>query len=212
MTYAYISPMQNKYITGKYVKSYLPQYVAKSFVFCSNKLIYLRYVNISPAGSNYRYVVRLGCMSVMEWLAYIVGKHETLFEKVNKYLVRKHGSSYTNAKTAVINAINFAATIASIAERFSDEDVSETLKAAVLVLKIVKGTLAVLQDVSNYLSKYLDKEDKYIKRIIEKRKSSEIVMILFDRTDYSYSQRSYQKGVYYVWEKGWFATGSSRVY
>ena len=80
--------------------------------------------------------------------------------------------------------------IIKIIKKIAKEDNLETLGKVGTAISAFSFSINVLKEVSDYLYNYLDKEDKYIKKVLSGRSNNEIVMILFDRTDYKYTKNT----------------------
>ena len=81
------------------------------------------------------------------------------------------------------------------------------------VFNKIRNYSEYLEILLSLCEKYRDKEDRYITSILKKYSNNKSnVLILLSRLDYAYTTRSYQRGIYWVCQTGWFSQKKVNVY
>lgn len=195
--------VNRRYKTVK-IATFIPKYI-----YQNNKKNYrLQYVSSHSNTSNQMYYVLFSCMTVDEWSAYVVGKHKNKLLSKKAAIEEKYGL-YSDVTDTILD---LAAELVGIVAALYTGDVC-MYEQAKQVFNKIRTYSEYLEILLSLCEKYRDKEDRYITSILKKYSNNYAnVLILLSRLDYAYTTRSYQRGIYWVCQTGWFFQKRVNVY
>ena len=139
-------------------------------------------------------------MTVDEWRAYVIGKHKIKLLSKKADIEEKYGL-YSDVTDTILN---LAEELVGIVAALYTGD-AYMYEQAKQVFNKIRNYSECLEFLLTVCEKYRDKEDRYITSILKNYSSDKTnVLILLSRLDYAYTTRSFQRGIYWVCQKGWF--------
>lgn len=193
--------------------SKLPVYMLGNTATYIDKMLTLNYISNLIQYRNTMYLVSFGYMTVAEWQAYIIGKHESLYSKYKKS-IKKKISKLNLDEDQIDDIIEAAIELADyILLYFGIYPIGVEMGTIPETLQTIKDGAECIDVIYSYLeTKIRDKEDKYIENIIKDKISSQNYLIILKRENYVYGSRYYLRGGRAICETGWHLQKIEEMY